>query len=91
MTNGGKVWLRRTTEVLLFCILWIPIVLSAVHNIFEHFGKGAAEPWNNVGSKLSGWGLWLAGAFIWYVLISWAGSFILKKFELMSEEPRNPS
>jgi hypothetical protein len=61
----------------------MPIVLSGIHNIQEQFGKGYGEPWDSIGAKLSGWGLWLVGVFIWYVLVSGIGRFILKKLGLL--------
>lgn len=83
-TKTRRIWLRRVLEVILFCVLWIPIVLSGIHNIQEQIGKGQGELWDSIGAKLSGWGLWLVGAFIWYVLVSGLGRFILKKLGLLS-------
>ncbi len=82
-TKASKKWLRRLLETILFCVLWIPIVLSGIKNVREQFGKGYGEPWDTIGAKLSGWGLWLAGVFIWYVLVSSIGGFILRKLGLL--------
>jgi hypothetical protein len=76
--SARKIWLQRVIELILFCVLWIPIVLTGISNL--------REPWNSVGDKVSGWGLWLAGAFIWYVLMSCIGRFILKKLGLFPDE-----
>ena len=84
--SARKVWLRRALEVILFCVLWIPIVLTGTANVREQIGKGYGEQWNSVGDKLIGWGGWLAGAFIWYVLVSAIGGFILKKLGLLPDE-----
>jgi hypothetical protein len=78
-TNTRRIWLRRVLEAILFCVLWIPIVLSGIENIREQTGKGYGEPWNTIGAKLAGWGFWLVGIFLWYVLVSVIGRFILKK------------
>jgi hypothetical protein len=85
-TNTGKIWLGRVLEVILFCILWIPIVLSGINNIREQIGKGYGASSDSIGAKLSGWGLWLAGVFIWYMIVSGVGRFILKKLGLLKSE-----
>lgn len=72
--------------MILFCVLWIPIVLSGIDNFREQVGKGHGEAWNSVGAKLSGWGLWLGGVVIWYVLVSGVGRFFLKKLGLLPEK-----
>src|SRR5437773_9593989 len=81
--NIRRMWLRRVLEVILFFVLWVPIVLSAIHNIQEQTGRGHDQPWDSIGATLRGWGLWLAGVFIWYVLVSGIGRFILKKLGLI--------
>jgi hypothetical protein len=87
----SRVWLRRILEVILFCILWIPIVLSGIDNIREQIGGGQGGQWNSIGAKVSGWLLWLVGVFIWYVVISAIGRFILKKLGLLkSAEETSP-
>ena len=63
--NTHGIWLRRVLEVILFCALWVPIVLSGIHNVREQIGKGYGPPWDSVWDKLSGGGLWLVGVFIW--------------------------
>jgi hypothetical protein len=77
--NTRRVWLRRILEVILFCALWVPIALSGIHNFREQIGKGYGAPSSSVWDKLSGWGLWLAGAFIWYFVVSAIGRFVLTK------------
>ena len=82
--NTPRIWLRRVLEVILFCALWVPIILTGIHNIREQIGKGGGPPWETVSDKLSGWGLWLAGVFIWYMLVSGIGRFALKKLGLLN-------
>ena len=71
--------IRRALEVVLFLVLWVPIVVTGIRNFQESQGSSFAE-------KSSGWGLWLVGIFIWYVLVGGIGRFVLKKFGLLGSE-----
>ena len=83
---AAKIWCRRFLEVIFFCVLWIPVVLTGIGNIREQTGHGHGEAWNTIGAKLSGWGLWLVGVVIWYIFISAIGSLILQKLRLRSRQ-----
>lgn len=81
-----RIWLRRILEVILFCILWVPIVLTGLQNIQEQRGGGHGQPWDSVGAKLSGWGLWLVVMLIWFVVVNAIGQLIVKKLGLLKPE-----
>ncbi len=40
---AAKIWLRRFLEVIFFCVLWIPIILTGIGNIRQQTGYGQVK------------------------------------------------
>lgn len=57
-----------------------------MQNIQEQRGDRLGQPWDSVGAKLSGWGLWLVVVFIWFVVVNGIGRLVLKKLGLLPPE-----
>ena len=67
---------KKIAEVALLCVLWIPIVLSGIENLREQLGYGWGTRWDSWSAILVGWGVWLAGCYVWYCIIGFVGTKI---------------
>ncbi len=65
---------KKFGQVVLMCVLWIPIAVSGIDNVLEQLGFGHGTRWDSLNASLFGWGMWLVGCFLWYMIIGYIGA-----------------
>lgn len=68
-----------TAEIALLYLLWIPILLTGRQNCTDQFGYGVGPSLNSSQAIMVGWGMWVVGVYLWFVLVRQIGRWLVQK------------